>query len=383
MDREGIVLLISNDFPPISGGQSRYLYDLWSCLPAEQIVVMAPQVKGSESVDAQLPYRVERVPLRLYGGRLNKVFKALQLLRAAFFYCRCHRVRAIHCGQVFSTGFAGRGCRALLGIPYVVYVYGADVLEFCARPLWGRALRTILQGAERVVAISGFSRRAALRCGAVESRLEVVKPALDVARFAAEFDRDRARARFGWQGRRVVLSVGRLVERKGQDTVLRALVDVAGSVPEVLYAIGGSGPYGDRLQAMVDELGLRAHVEFLGFVDEGQLAERYAAADVFAMVSREIAEVGEVEGFGIVYLEANACGTPVVAGRSGGVEDAVVDGETGLLVDPDDPAQTAAALRSLLADEALRRHLGAQGRRRVLADFDRRQQARNLWALSP
>lgn len=383
MDRAGVVLLISNDFPPISGGQSRYLYDLWSCLPAEQIVVMAPRVAGCESVDAQLPYSVERVPLRLQGGRLNKVYKALQLLRAALAYCRRHRVRAIHCGQVFSTGFAGRGCRALLGIPYVVYVYGADVMEYCGRPLWGRALRAILGGAERVVAISDFSRRAAVGCGAEEHRLHVVRPALDMTRFAARIDRDSARARFGWHDRRVVLSIGRLVERKGQDTVLRALAEVVGAVPDVLYAIGGSGPYRDRLQAMVVELGLRDHVEFLGFVDEGELAERYAAADVFAMVSREIAQVGEVEGFGIVYLEANACAIPVIGGRSGGVEDAVVDGESGLLVAPDDPAETAAALRCLLLDEALRRRLGEQGRRRVHADFDRRQQAQNLWAMSP
>ncbi len=377
------MLLVSNDFPPISGGQSRYLYDVWSCLPADQIVVMAPVVSGAEAVDSQLPYPVERVPLRLQGGRLSKVFKALQLLRAALAYCRRHRVRAIHCGQVFSTGFAGRGCRALLGIPYVVYVYGADLLEFYERPFWGRALRAILQGADRVVAISGFSRRAALSCGAEERRLHVVQPALDVSRFAAAVERDSARARFGWQGRRVVLSVGRLVERKGQDTVLRALVDIVQSIPDVLYAIGGSGPYRDRLQAMVIELGLRDHVEFLGFVDEDELADRYGAADVFAMVSREIAEVGEVEGFGIVYLEANACGTPVVGGRSGGVEDAVVDGESGLLVDPEDPADTAAALRSLLCDEALRVRLGEGGRRRVFAEFDRRQQAQNLWALSP
>ena len=377
------MLLISNDFPPISGGQSRYLYDVWSCLPADQIVVMAPMVPGSEVVDSQLPYPVERVPLRLEGGRLNKVIKALQLLRAALAYCRRHRVRAIHCGQVFSTGFAGRGCRALLGIPYVVYVYGADVLEFYARPFWGRALRAILQGADRVVAISGFSRRAALSCGAEEGRLHVVQPALDVSRFSAAVERDSARARFGWQGRRVVLSVGRLVERKGQDTVLRALVDVIQSVPDVLYAIGGSGPYRDRLQEMVDELGLHDHVEFLGFVDEDELADRYGGADVFAMVSREIAEVGEVEGFGIVYLEANACGIPVVGGRSGGVEDAVVDGESGLLVDSENPAETAAALRSLLCDEALRVRLGEGGRRRVFAEFDRRQKAHELWALSP
>ena len=112
------------------------------------------------------------------------------------------------------------------------------------------------------------------------------------------------------------------------------------------------------------------------------MAQRYTAADVFAMISREIDDKGEVEGFGIVYLEANACATPVLGGRSGGVEDAIADGESGLLVDPTNVAELGAALVRLLRDEPLRRDLGQRGRRRVLEEFDRRKQARRLWGLS-
>ncbi|HIG57502.1 MAG TPA: hypothetical protein EYQ18_26610, partial [Candidatus Handelsmanbacteria bacterium] len=131
--KDGVVLMISNDFPPVSGGQSRYLYDLWSCLPAEEVVLMAPAMEGAEQVDAALACRVVRVPLRLQGGRLSKLYKTKQLLVAAWKFCRKNKVRQIHCGQMFSTGFAGYWCWLLLGIPYCVYAYGADLLEFDGR----------------------------------------------------------------------------------------------------------------------------------------------------------------------------------------------------------------------------------------------------------
>ncbi len=381
MGASGVVLLISNDFPPISGGQSRYIYDLWSCLPAGEVVVMAPVAEGAEEVDMALACPVVRVPLRLKGGHFSKVYKSLQLLCAAWRFCRANKVRAIHCGQVFSTGFAGYGCRLLCAVPYTVYVYGADLLEFRDRFFWGTALRRILKRATKVVAISEFTRRAVLQCGAVEGQVQIVRPALDLARFAEPINRDLARDKYGWTGRKVVLSIGRLVERKGQDSVIRALVEVAREVPEILYVIGGNGPHRGALENLANELGVGDRVQFLGFVEEGELAQRYAAADVFSMVSREIGDRGEVEGFGIVYLEANACATPVLGGRSGGVEDAIADGESGLLVDPNKVAEIVSSLVRLLRDDELRLTLGLQGQRRVFAEFDRRVQARRLWEL--
>ncbi|MFT5086121.1 MAG: phosphatidylinositol alpha-1,6-mannosyltransferase [Candidatus Latescibacterota bacterium] len=343
---------------------------------------MAPAAEGAETVDAELDCRVVRVPLRLEGGHFSKVYKSLQLLRAAWRFCRTNNVRAIHCGQVFSTGFAGYGCQFFLGVPYTVYVYGADLLEFRDRFFWSNALRRILKRATSVVAISEFTRRAVLQCGAVDEQVHIVRPALDLQRFTEPVDREAERATYEWTGHKVVLSIGRLVERKGQDMVIRALVEVAREVPEVLYAIGGSGPHRAELEKLASDLGVSDRVQFLGFVEEGELVQRYAAADVFSMVSREIGESGEVEGFGIVYLEANACATPVLGGRSGGVEDAIADGESGLLVDPNDVVELSSCLVRLLCDEALRMELGQNGRRRVFAEFDRRVQASRLWELS-
>lgn len=377
----GVVLMITSDFPPVPGGQSRYLYDLWSCLPAEQVIILAPAVEGAEAVDRRLACRVVRVRLPLGEGRLSKVLKPWLLLGSAWGLCRCLPVRLILCGQVFSAGFAGWVCQLLRGVPYHLYVYGADLLEYRDRWLWGRALRFILGRARRVVAISQFTRCQVERSGVPPERIELLHPAIDLERFAALPAAQEARRRYGWQERQVILSVGRLVARKGQDMVIRALPQVALAAPRARYAIAGSGPCREALERLARETGVEERVEFLGFVPEAELPALYAAAEVFAMPSRERPEAGDVEGFGIVFIEANAAGLAVLAGRSGGVEDAVVDGRTGLLVDPEDPQAIAQGLIRLLQDGELRRRLAVQGQERARAGFDRRVRAARLWEI--
>jgi phosphatidylinositol alpha-1,6-mannosyltransferase len=373
------VLLITSDFPPVPGGQARFLYDLWTCLPPDQVLVLAPAMEGAEQVDRQLDCRVVRVRLPLGQGRMDKLLKPWYLLWVAWGLCRRLPIASVHCGQVFSAGFAGLGCRLLAGVSYYPYVHGADLLEFRGRFLLGWLLRCILRHARRVIANSGFTGRAVQACGVEPDRIEVLHPALDLQRFAALPVAVEAMACRGWQGRRVILCVGRLVERKGQDMLIRALPKIAAVVPQVLVALVGTGPYRAELERLAQDLGMADRVAFLGFVPEAELPACYAAAEVFAMPSREIPQAGDVEGFGIVFLEANAAGLPVLGGCSGGVGEAVQDGYSGLLVDPEDPEAVAGGLLRLLGDEGLRRRLGSQGRERVRRDFDRRQRAARLW----
>jgi phosphatidylinositol alpha-1,6-mannosyltransferase len=375
----GVSLLISSDFPPVAGGQSRFLYDLWSCLPPEEVVVLAPATPGDQEVDAALRCRVVRVALPLGESWAARLRRSARLVCAAVRICRQHTVTSVHCGQVLSAGLAGWGCRLLRGTAYFPYVHGADLLEFRDRPPWSWVLRRVLRRAHRVIANSRFTAAAVASCGVPPERVLVINPGIDLERFARPVDRAAVRRQHGWEGKRVVLSVGRLVPRKGQDTVIRALPRVLQAVPETHYAIAGDGPQAAALRQLAAQEGVAQAVEFLGFVAEEDLPSLHAAADVFAMVSRHRREQGDVEGFGIVYLEANAAGTPVLAGRSGGVEDAVADGESGLLVDPEDVAEVAGQLTRLLCDADLRQRLGAGGRRRVTRDFDRREQARRLW----
>ncbi|MFB3134014.1 MAG: glycosyltransferase family 4 protein, partial [Rhodothermales bacterium] len=171
------------------------------------------------------------------------------------------------------------------------------------------------------------------------------------------------RDELGLNHQKVVLTISRLVPRKGIDTVLRALPQVAHQIPDVRYLIGGSGPDRDRLEALSRELHLSDRVQFLGNIPKEDLLRYYNACDVFVMPSRE--DRPHVEGFGIAFLEANACGKPVIGAWSGGIPDAVRDGETGLLVEPDDEADLAAAMLRLLRDAPLAARLGRNGRQRV------------------
>jgi len=167
----------------------------------------------------------------------------------------------------------------------------------------------------------------------------------------------------------VIGTLSRLVERKGFDTVLRAMPRVLEEFPDALYLVVGDGPDRPRLEAMVRDLGLGGSVHFAGSADEESLAAWFRTLDVFVMPSREIPSSGHVEGFGIVFLEAGACGRPVIGGRSGGVVEAVQDGSSGVLVNPGDPEDLARALLAMLRDPQRARHLGRSGRLRVEREF--------------
>lgn len=276
------------------------------------------------------------------------------------------RPRAVQIATV-GDGSQAVWLRKWLGLPYLVYAHGNEILGALesADPKKVTALRR----ADRVLAVSRFTAGLVEKVGVAPERIAVVHPGCDAERFRPSAPDAALRQR--WLGSRsrdrVVLTVGALVTRKGQDMVIRALPSVRRAVPDVTYVIVGEGPHRGPLEELARQVGVADQVVFAGAVDAKDLPPLYALSDVFAMPSRE--QERDVEGFGLVFLEASASGKPVVGGRSGGIPDALVEGRTGLLVDPQDPDDIAAALTRLLGDEPLARRLGEQGRARVVSDF--------------
>jgi phosphatidylinositol alpha-1,6-mannosyltransferase len=347
------VYLLTWDYPPSMGGIQRWMYELARRLPDVELTTFAPATNGGRAFDAAATIRVRRVRGARRGPVPWVVFLTLRVLAVSL----VRRPALIVCGHVVAAP-AALLLRAVLRIPYIVFVHGVEIRG----RRWRRVIRYGLRRADIIVANSAFTRTLVLKYGVDRHRVRIVYPGVDTALFA---DRGFARSK----EEHTILSVSRLDEHyKGHDRVLRALPLVQARFPNVRYVIAGSGALSDYLRRMAQALGVGDVVEFRGEVSDKVLISLYSECDVFVQLSRE-APNGGVEGFGIVCLEAAAAAKPVVAGRSGGLPDAVRDGETGLLVDPEDTLAVADAIVSLLENPARAVDLGRQGRMRVEREF--------------
>jgi phosphatidyl-myo-inositol dimannoside synthase len=277
-----------------------------------------------------------------------------------------------------DDGYMGLFLRRWVRLPFVVYAHGNEVLDAIGSR-WEKP-KLCLHQASRVLVISRFTAQLLERAGVDVNKVEILHPGCDTARFRPLSQTAELRRRIlgdKW-GNRVILTVGNLVPRKGHDIVIKVLRRLLMRIPQLLYVVVGDGPYRAALEKLALELGVGEQVLFMGRVPDEILPDMYAISDVFAMPSREDVAACDLEGFGLVFLEASACAKPIVAGRSGGIADAVVHGVTGLLVDPADPDDVASALEHLLCNQALAARMGEEGRSRVLRQYNRSQFAAQL-----
>ncbi len=357
-------LLVTNDFPPKIGGIQSYLYELWRRLPAEDVTVLTTPYAGAEDFDRRLGFRVERTsfPVLLPTPQLNRQIRQLAEDVGA---------SLVVLDPALPLGLLGRR----IGLPYAVVLHGAEVTVPGRIPLARSLLGSVIGPAELLIAAGGYPAEEARRVlGRRVPPIVVVPPGVDTERFhpLGENERRRARARFGLPlDAPVVVSVSRLVPRKGMDVLIKAAGLLRESIPELVVVIGGSGRDRARLDTLVKTEGLSGTVRMLGRVADDDLPALDGCADVWAMLCRDRWLGLEQEGFGIVFLEAAASGVVQVAGRSGGAHEAVEHDKTGLVVDePSDPTAVAAALASVLEDPERRRRLGKAARKRVEEDFD-------------
>ena len=356
-------LLVTNDFPPKFGGIQSYLWELWRRLPPEGIHVMTTRHPKAAAWDAAQAYPVTRtreqvlLPTPALARRIDaladEVGASLVVLDPAL-----------------PVGLLGPRLRH----PYAVVLHGAEIAVPGRLPASRDALGYVLRHAVHLIAAGPYPAVEAARAVGGRSRLPpvtIVPPGVDTTRFRplSPAERTTARERFGLDpAARLVVSVSRLVPRKGMDVLIEAAARLAPGRPDLQVGIGGAGRDHGRLARLAESTG--APVRFLGRVPEDDLPALFGSADVFAMCCRNRWAGLEQEGFGIVFLEAAACGVPQVAGRSGGAADAVADGETGAVVaDPSDPVAVADAIGRLLDDAELRVRQGAAACHRAETEF--------------
>lgn len=346
-------LLVTNDFPPKLGGIQSYLYELWRRLPPAETTVLTTPYAGAAAWDAAVDFRVERTrePVLLPHPALARRIDAL---------AREVRADVIFVDPALPLGWLGP---RLTAAPWIVVTHGAEVTVPGRLPASRALLGRVLRAADGVVAAGEYPAREAVRAAGRALPTVVIPPGVDVDRFTpppSEGSRRAARTRFGLDpDRPTVVGVSRLVPRKGFDVLLDA---VAMLEIDLQVAISGGGRDEARLRTRARRLGLEERVHFLGRVPDADLPDVYRAADLFVMVCRERWGGLEAEGFGIVFLEAAATGVPAIAGRSGGSHEAVRDGETGFVVDPDDVTVLAHQIERVLVQDDLRARLGATAR---------------------
>lgn len=350
-------LLVTNDFPPRSGGIQSYLHTFASQLPADRLVVYAPRWRGDSHVrfDAQQPFEVVRHPTTL-------MLPTPMVARRARAIMRAHDCETVWFGAAAPLALMGPWLRREGAERIVASTHGHEV-GWSMLPGARTALRRIGDGADVITYVSRYTRGRFAAAFGSEAALEHLPPGVDSDEFRPDPGaRVELRRRYGLGERPVIVCLSRLVPRKGQDMLIRALPAIRDRVDGAVLVIVGGGPYADRLHALARAAGVADHVVFTGSVAGDDLVAHHNMGDVFAMPCRTRGAGLDVEGLGIVFLEASACGVPVVAGDSGGAPETVLDGETGRVVDGRDIDQIVEAVSWVLSDPDRAARLGAAGR---------------------
>ncbi|MBG0816283.1 glycosyltransferase family 4 protein [Planomonospora sp. ID82291] len=348
-------LIVTNDFPPRPGGIQSFVHGLAARMPAGSVVVYAPRWAGCEDFDAGRPYPVVRHPTSLMLPVPRIARRAADLLAA-------HKCDTVVFGAAAPLGLLAPGLRAAGAERVVMLTHGHEA-SWTRVPGARRLLAGIGGHADAVTYLGGYTRRL-LAAVIPEEKLVRLAPGVDTGVFSpgAEPPAGGAALRSWCAAGPVVVCVSRLVPRKGQDTLLRAWPRVLRAVPDARLLLVGGGPYRRSLERLAGRLGLGDAVRLTGSVPAEDLPGYFALGDVFAMPCRTRLGGIDVEGLGIVYLEASASGLPVLAGSSGGAPEAVLHGETGLVVDGGSAGAVADALVELLGDPAGARAMGERGR---------------------
>jgi len=354
------LLLVAPIFPPEVGGVPTLYHQICLHMPPGTVVVAAAEHPDQAAFDAAQPYRIHRVP----------AFSEIDIPSLPAIAREAARIAAIaraECVTHVWLGHVNLSMLALLwrpftSLPMFLYAHGEEIVQDYGGRLYAMAKRRFLKTVPRMVAVSHYTGHALEQFAGENARVAVIPNAVDSEAFFPQPKDPDLLARYGITDKKLLLTVARLETRKGHDRVIQALPKIAASVPEVHYLVVGGGEERERLENLARETGVADRVTFAQGVPQSELCRTYNLADLFIMPNRRL-DNDVTEGFGIVFLEAGACAKPVIGGRDGGVPDAIMDGETGYLVDGDDVDAIAQRSIELLSDPDKAGKMGDLGRR--------------------
>jgi len=377
-------LLVSSTFAPMHGGSAVVYENLCLHMPQESIRVLTAkrhylsnqEIAGWRAHDDAVGFPIERINLlrplmqqrppanilvSLYRFAVHDIpLYALVFLSAARIV-RQHNINVVCIGELVTGSWLGIALKKVFGTRLIIYIHGEEITTATGGRLHGNKRSQYLQAADKIVAVSSFTCDALTReMGIRPDRIMLIQNGVDVVRFTPGIKDQTLLERYNLSDKKVVLTLGRLVKRKGADMAIRAMARILKERSDVHYLIVGDGELRAELESIIAQEGVAKQVTLVGTVSEAELVGYFRLCDVFLMPNRTLAD-GDTEGFGLVFREANACGKPVIGGRAGGVVEAVVDGESGYLVNGEDLDEIEQAVLKILDDPKLAETLGGKG----------------------
>lgn len=361
------ILCITNDFGPRAGGIETFVIGLIERMPVGSVIVYTSSQDNSESFDAKW--------LRNYGvevvrDRAKILLPTFRVGRAVRKIARERAITTVFFGAAAPLALLSQGLRRAGVTRIVALTHGHEVWWAKVWP-FSFAMARIGNGVDHLTFLGEFTRKNIARSLSASSASAMVKvaPGIDTEHFAPQARAHELKRQLGLNDKKVIVSVGRLVHRKGQDILIEALPEIRKSEPSAHILFVGEGPYKSYLEKRASELGVSENITFIGRIQYSDLPLYICVGDIFAMPSRSRLAGLEVEGLGIVYLEASACGLAVIGGKSGGAPDAVLEGETGFAVDGRVPGEVAKAAIALLSQPELAQQMGMRGRQWVISEW--------------
>ena len=354
------ILLVTNDFGPRAGGIETFVIGLLERIKGHEVTVFTSQQGDTSVYDQQW---LDNFGVRVIRDQSKILLPSWRVTRAAKKIVAAKNIDVVVFGAaaplaLMSPSLRKSGVKKIIALTHGHEVWWAKIFPFRL------AIKRIGKNVDHLTYLGEFTRQAISKPLTRKSATEMVKiaPGIDTAHFIPQPDAMQKREELGLQDKKIIISVGRLVHRKGQDNLIQAMPAVLKKIPNAHLLLVGEGPYRKHLEKLVMKSSLEQNVTFAGRIMYDRLPSYLSAADLFAMPSRSRFFGLEVEGLGIVYLEASACGIPVVAGNSGGAPDAVLEGVTGLCVDGTNIEQITAAIVEICSDAERASHMGAAGR---------------------
>jgi len=343
------ILILTSFYPPAKGGIQTYTYEISENLKkiGYNVTVFTISINGIKKIFS-----------------LNS-FKLIENNKKVSFLKLFSEYDLILASSWFPSGILGLILSQIFNSKFYISAHGNEILYPKNYPFMNKIMRFCYNRTTKIFSVSNYTKKLLIKEGVNKKKIKVIPNGTNPEFFNLKVDYENIIKKHNLQNKKIIFSVSRLVKRKNFGIIIEILNEIIHEIPNIIYVIGGTGKMKDKWEKIAIKNNIEKYVKFVGYIPENDLPKYYSMCDVFIMPSIEIEKAGEVEGFGITFLEANACGKPVIGSKSGGIGDAIIDGETGILVNPNNPKEIKDSILKILKNPIYAHKLGENGRIRI------------------